>query len=66
MPIVFFLFIGQSVSYPVGKDPRAVAIIDVNGDAKLDIVTANAGSRDVSVLLGSEALVDVPAGRVTI
>jgi hypothetical protein len=45
MPIVLvFLLIAQSVSFPVGKDPRAVALIDVNGDARLDIVTANAGS----------------------
>jgi FG-GAP-like repeat len=55
MPIVLlFLLIAQSVSYSVGKDPRAVALIDVNGDARLDIVTANAGSRDVSVLLGGQ------------
>jgi hypothetical protein len=46
------LLIAQSVSYPVGKDPRAVALIDLNGDGQLDVVTANAGSRDISTLLG--------------
>jgi hypothetical protein len=36
----------------VGDSPLAVALGDVNGDGILDIVTANADSNDVSVLLG--------------
>ena len=32
--------------------PRSVAIADVNGDGRPDLLTANAGNNDVSVLLG--------------
>jgi hypothetical protein len=38
--------------WPVGGDPESVALGDVNGDGRLDIVTANSYSNDVSVLLG--------------
>jgi hypothetical protein len=41
------------VSYPAGSTPQAVTTADVNGDGKLDLVTANAGSNTVSVLLGN-------------
>jgi hypothetical protein len=37
--------------FTVGDSPRSVAVGDVNGDGKLDLVTANGG--DVSVLLGN-------------
>ncbi len=40
-------------SYPVGMRPRKVATADFNGDGKLDIVTANSFSGDVSILLGN-------------
>src|SRR5262249_6593201 len=50
------------VNYPVGTNPQAVVTADVNGDGKLDIITANEGTYDsatgtyasggVSVLLG--------------
>src|SRR6516225_1503420 len=40
-------------SFSVGIDPTAVVIADVNGDGKPDIITANFGSNDVSVLLGN-------------
>ena len=33
--------------------PESVAIADLNGDGSLDLVTANRGSDDVSVLLGN-------------
>ncbi len=36
----------------VGKGPSSVVIADVNKDGKPDLVVANAGSNDVSVLLG--------------
>lgn len=49
---MLLLLCTETISFLVGRDPRAVALIDVNGDGQLDIVTANAGSRDVSVLLG--------------
>jgi hypothetical protein len=54
LAVLACLLIAQSVSHPVGTDPRAVALIDLNGDGRLDIVTANAGSRDVSTLLREE------------
>lgn len=36
----------------VGKMPRAIAVVDVDEDGKPDLVVANGGSGDVSVLLG--------------
>jgi hypothetical protein len=39
--------------YPVGADPQAVVLGDLNGDGWLDAVSANVGSNDVSVLLGN-------------
>jgi VCBS repeat protein len=38
---------------PVGSDPQGIAIADLNGDGRPDLVTANQGSNDVSVLLGA-------------
>jgi hypothetical protein len=41
-------------SYPVGTNPQAMVTADLNGDGKLDLVVANAGSDNrVSVLLGN-------------
>ena len=40
---------------PVGTNPDAVAAADLNGDGRADVVTANGGSGDVSVLLGDGA-----------
>ena len=39
----------------VGSDPYSVAAGDLNGDAILDIATANEGSNTVSILLGTGA-----------
>ena len=36
----------------VGFQPRAVVLSDLDGDGILDLITANNGSHDVSVLLG--------------
>jgi len=41
------------MDFPVGQQPVAIATGDFNGDGKLDIVTANGSSNDVSVLLGN-------------
>ncbi|MCI0388300.1 MAG: VCBS repeat-containing protein [Acidobacteria bacterium] len=38
--------------FAVGKQPRNISVADVNNDRKLDVVTANEGSRDVTILLG--------------
>lgn len=47
---------GEPPAYPAGNDPVFVALGDVNGDERLDVVAANGGSggKTVSVLLGRE------------
>jgi hypothetical protein len=37
----------------VGNGPYAVAVADLNGDGKLDLVTANFGDNTLSILLGN-------------
>jgi hypothetical protein len=39
--------------YRVGANPLGVTVSDASGDGALDIITANAGSEDVSVLRGT-------------
>jgi microcystin-dependent protein len=43
----------RSFSLPAASYPNSVAVADVNGDGKPDIITANNGSNNVSVLLGN-------------
>jgi hypothetical protein len=40
-------------SYPVGTDPVGVTMADVNGDHVPDLLVANQGSNDISILYGS-------------
>lgn len=40
-------------NYPVGTGPYSAVLADVNGDGKLDIITANMTAGTVSVLLGN-------------
>jgi uncharacterized repeat protein (TIGR01451 family) len=40
-------------SYPVGTAPAFILTGDFNGDGKMDIAVGNAGSNDVSILLGN-------------
>jgi hypothetical protein len=40
------------VNFPADTEPLSVKTADFNGDGKLDLVVANAGTDDVSVLLG--------------
>ena len=39
--------------FAVGKGPSSVAAADVNGDGKLDLISANNTSNNISVLLGN-------------
>jgi hypothetical protein len=39
-------------SYPVGTAPAFIVTGDFNGNGKIDIAVGNAGSNDVSILLG--------------
>ena len=43
---------GSNTDYPVGVNPLDMALVDLDGDGRLDIVTANSSSNDMSVLLG--------------
>jgi hypothetical protein len=44
---------GEPVSFSAGTGPAFTAAGDFNGDGLVDLVTANAGSNDVSVLLAN-------------
>ncbi|MFM2060842.1 MAG: hypothetical protein RLZZ507_512 [Cyanobacteriota bacterium] len=46
-------FSADETPFPVGLDPRGVKIADINGDGNADLVVANSGSNNVSVLLGN-------------
>jgi hypothetical protein len=51
-----------SGGYAVGANPQAIVTADVNGDGRLDLLTANAGSNSISVLPGLPSSKKVPAG----
>lgn len=42
--------IQPSVNYPSGREPRSTYAADLDGDGDLDLVTANSGGGDVSIL----------------
>ncbi len=53
---------------PVGANPRAVAVADVNGDGRPDLVVANFGDPSLGVLLGNgdgtfQGQTLIPSGR---
>ena len=52
---------GPGASFGAGSHTHSVVIVDVNGDNKMDLVTANAGADNVSVLLGDGAGSFAPA-----
>ena len=43
----------SQATYATDRGPTSVAVADINGDGMPDIVTANYGGNDVSVLLGN-------------
>src|SRR5437867_12391463 len=46
-------FIDARRDFAVGTNPQSIAVGDLNGDGRPDLAVANAGSNDVSVLLGN-------------
>lgn len=46
---------GNPTNVNVGTTPQGVFVVDMDGNKKMDIVTANNGSNNVSVLLGDGA-----------
>ena len=40
-------------SYPLGSGPVSVALADLNGDKKLDLIAANKADKSLSILLGN-------------
>jgi hypothetical protein len=53
------------LAYDTGCDPVSIAIGDLNGDSKRDIVTANNGANSVSVLVNATGRCVVPQLRYT-
>lgn len=47
------LDLGAAVNYPVGAFPSSILVNDFNNDGKLDLVTANYDSDNLSILLGN-------------
>jgi hypothetical protein len=43
---------GRPTSYPVGDNPVSITVADINGDGVKDLLVANQGSNDVSILFG--------------
>jgi hypothetical protein len=54
---------GPAQAYPVGSSPESIAVGDLNKDGRLDIITANRGSDDLSVLLGAPGGTFLPQVR---
>jgi uncharacterized protein (TIGR03437 family) len=53
---------GAAANYDVGIAPDSIAVGDFNGDGRADLVTANRGSNNVSVLLGLAPAPDLSIG----
>jgi hypothetical protein len=67
--VIKFLFDPADDKHVVGQGPTSVALADLDGDAHVDIVTANPADGSISILLHNEtsaaeflASVDLPVG----
>jgi hypothetical protein len=47
------VFSATATSIPVGGSPEAITTGDLNGDGRLDLATANAGTQNISLLLNN-------------
>ncbi|HET9233878.1 MAG TPA: VCBS repeat-containing protein, partial [Candidatus Eisenbacteria bacterium] len=47
------LFAASYLVFDTGNNPGCVAMGDLNGDGRIDLVVANSGANSVSVLLGN-------------
>jgi FtsP/CotA-like multicopper oxidase with cupredoxin domain len=47
--------VGVRIDYPVGQHPRAIAVGDLNGDNRPDIVATEQGSNFISILLAASS-----------
>src|SRR5919197_5673941 len=58
----------SNTRFPVGGRPGWIVAADVNSDRKLDLITVNGGSSDLSVLLGDGrgGFAAAPAGRLPV
>ena len=54
-PALGFAPVSGSYTFPVGLDPRSLAVGDFNGDGRADLAIANFGGNNVTVLLGNGA-----------
>ncbi len=57
---------GTPAAFPVGAVPCRIAAGDINRDGKVDLVTANRNSNDVSILLGASDGSFVPATAIPV
>jgi hypothetical protein len=53
-----------AVNYPVGSRPVDVALLDIDGDGDLDVLTANQDDRTVSILRNDGPAGLAPAGSI--
>ena len=58
-------------TFPAGNGPASLAVADLNGDGKLDLVVGNRNASTVNVLLGDgngtfRAPIPLGAGRTSI
>lgn len=61
---------GHPTDYAAGMRPTSVAVMDINGDGRLDLAVGNVGSNTVSILIGKgngafQSHVDYESGNET-
>ena len=52
-------YFGDNVSYNVGELPASSVVADLNGDRRMDIVTANSSGKSISVLLNTSTITGI-------